>query len=117
MKAQGFGRRAVAVTPLNPVYHYGIDSAVEHILNGIARLQFLYDGKMTIYVTNDIPNDPHERSMGLTADQIAELRRWLDENKSRLPPKLEVWVLRVEDKPSHGMLYRLKNFTRIMTKI
>lgn len=115
LRAQGFGK--VMEFKKHPVYHHGIDRAVGHILNGIARLQFLFDGKMTIYVTNDIPDDPHERSMGLTPEQIAQLKSWLAANQSRLPKNLDVWVLRLEDRPSHGMLWKLKNFTKIMVKI
>lgn len=115
MKTKGFGR--CEATPLNPVYHYGIDRAVEHILIGIAKLQFRFNGKITIYVTNDIPNDPLERSMGLTSEQIADLKNWLNSNQSRLPRKLEIWVLRIEDVPSHKMVWKLKDFTKIMFKI
>lgn len=116
LKAKGFGRCA-EIAILNPVYHYGIDSAVEHILSGIAKLQFLFDGKIIIYVTNDIQNDPHERSMGMTSEQIAQLKEWLDSNQSRLPRRLEIWVLRIEDIPSHKMIWKLKDFTKIMIKI
>jgi hypothetical protein len=101
----------------HPVYHYGIDRFVGHILRSIAATQFVLHCKIAIYITNDFPDDPHERSLGLTVDQIAELILWLSANRSRLPNGLQVFVLQIEDLPRHGMLWKIKDLTKIMTKI
>lgn len=117
---KGFGKQKAdleVALARHPIYHFGIDRAVNHILRSIARTQFVFEDEVSFWITNDLPNDPLERSMGLTSEQIFELKTWLSANQSRLPKKYQVWVLRVQDCPSHRMLYKLKDWTKIMTKI
>jgi hypothetical protein len=114
MKTKGFQKKPIAIK-LHPIYHQGIDRFVEFILSGIAIPQTR--NRLTLFITNDIPDDPNERTLGLTSEQIAELRSWVQENRSRLPEHLEIHVLRLEDNPSHGMLWRLKDWTKIMSKL
>lgn len=114
---KGFGETSFKEIKEHSVFHHGIDRFVDRITSSIAFFQFRCSNPLTIWITNDIPNDPRERSLGLTAAQIEELEVWLTDNRSRLPKNLEVRVLRIEDSPEHGMLWQLKDFTRLMTKI
>lgn len=113
---KGFGK-SQSRSDEHPIYHKGIDRFVDRILTTIAVTQFRFRNKIVILLTNDLPDDPQERSLGLTESQITELQGWLDANQSRLPKNLEIRVLQADDRPRHGMLWKLKDFTKLLTRL
>jgi hypothetical protein len=111
---KGFGK--TTNFKLYPAYHQGIDRFVSYILTSISAIQFVLKNPVALVITNDIPGDPQERSLGLTEAQISELKEWLDTNRSRLPPNLEIYVLQAS-RPKRGSLWLNKNFHKSLLKL
>jgi hypothetical protein len=101
---------------LHPIYHYGIDRAVETLSSMIQLGQMgqMGRGRQNILLTNDIPGHPDEVSMGFTATQIEELRRWVEQNPDRIPPNTQIKVLPMENCIHKGRIWKSNDFTKLL---
>jgi len=108
---------AVRSPTLHPIYHFGIDRAVETLLAMMQRGQTRQRGQGrqdTVMLTNDIPDHPDEISMGFTAAQIAELRQWVEQNPDAIPQHVKIRVLPMENCIHKGRIWKSKDFTKLL---
>jgi hypothetical protein len=99
---------------LHPIYHYGIDRAVETLSSMIQLGQMGRGRQEIVMLTNDIPGHSDEVSMGFTATQIEELRRWVEQNPDRIPPNTQIKVLPMENCIHKGRIWKSNDFTRLL---
>jgi hypothetical protein len=77
----------------DPVYHSGIERAVETL----SRL---------IQIA--------EISMGFSATQIEELRGWVKRNPDRVPQHIQIRVLPMENCIHNGRIWKSNDFTKLL---
>jgi hypothetical protein len=102
---------------LRPLYHSGIERAVETLLALIQTGETSAIGSLRqefLMLTNDIPDHPDEVSMGFTAAQIEELRGWVETHQHLIPLYVKIRVLPVENCIHRGRIWKSKSFPKLL---
>jgi hypothetical protein len=97
----------------HPVYHNGIERAVETLSRMIQVGQGVR-GQYIAMLTNDIPDHPAEISMGFSSRQIEELRDWVKRNPDRVPQHVQIRVLPMENCVHNGRIWKSNDFTKLL---
>jgi hypothetical protein len=101
---------------LRPIYHCGIDRAVETLLDLIRtgeNSEICLIKQDVLMLTNDIPDHPDKVSMGFTATQIEELRGWVETHQHLIPLYVKIRVLPVENCIHRGRIWKSRSFLKL----
>jgi hypothetical protein len=98
----------------DPVYHSGIERAVETLSRLIQIAEMGWRRRCLVMLTNDISDHPAEISMGFSATQIEELRGWVKRNPDRVPQHIQIRVLPMENCIHNGRIWKSNDFTKLL---